>query len=265
MDTFYVYGAALWCDDCGARIIRRLIRANEHPDIDCRQCVFKGRIGRDAARKAFDNRNGGEWLQCPKCLTCAATFVDQDSDQFPSSQTNLNTHASDCVEHCAAHDKCLNAVDTGETLENGKPYRIGAWLENDLTCEGRDELQRDLITCKLEGRFDAVHALWAQWYSDVLELDVFLWRVTFISYAGSKIFSHDNVRSFEPDEDKAEARKQCIEVLRQRVHTGHTVTRIRRKPDGMEWEVGAPDDYALVPDSAGFLIMERVMIGGKRS
>lgn len=161
-ETVYIYQASLLCEDCGIRIIKRRIREGKHPALDCRNCGFKGTIGRRAARSAFDGRNAADWLKCPKCDEQAATFVDEDSDVFPQGALN-GGGASDSVEHCGEHENCVNAIHAG-TLPNGKPWLVGTWLGNELTSEGIARLREDIA----ERPQNPITALWAEWYATEL-------------------------------------------------------------------------------------------------
>jgi len=79
----YIYAAEIWCDDCGEDIRRRLIAEGNAPDdID--------------DERSYDS---GEF---PK-------YCDGEAE-------------SDCPEHCAAGDDCLNAYEFDDGVQNS-----GGW------------------------------------------------------------------------------------------------------------------------------------------
>jgi hypothetical protein len=79
-----------------------------------------------------------------------------DSDEFPKGPFGNGGGEADCVQHCDSGEDCLNAIELGDG------WKIGAWLENDLTAEGA----RHVAEAVAEG--GEVAELWAQWYADAL-------------------------------------------------------------------------------------------------
>ena len=113
----YIYQADLWCEDCGKAIKRECRKTGDRPE---------------------------NWRD-------ETTF---DSDQYPKGPYSDGGGESDCPEHCAAGDDCLNAI----ILSDGT--KIGAWLENDLTPYGVAYV-KDAIR---EG--GEVSELWREFYRD---------------------------------------------------------------------------------------------------
>lgn len=260
MSRAYVFQAALWCEDCGDRIIRRLIRERRHPEIRCNYCKFGGTVGRDAARKAFDNRSYSEWLECPKCGNNDAAWVDEDSDTFPQYVLDGGGE-SDSVEHCAAMERCLNAIDLPHEKDDCQktPLRIGAWLGSALTSDGAEMLQEEIVAARAKGEKHSVLELWASEYADQLELRVFSWRLTFASYCGMVEEIHSTERAETPDEDRHEAWIETLAYLRHALRTGHEIVGFDKKnPLRRTWEIQARVEGSLVADSEGVLILERV-------
>lgn len=87
----YIYQADLWCDSCGRAICERLDKEGKTPD------------------NPADERS-------------------YDSDDYPKYVGDPGE--SDCPDHCASLETCLEA----ETLPSGT--KIGALLGTDLTSEG---------------------------------------------------------------------------------------------------------------------------------
>jgi hypothetical protein len=105
----YIYQADVWCDDCGRDIRRRLT----------------------AASKAPDNPRD-EW--------------SYDSDDFPK---RADEGVSDCPQHCAADEHCINAM----TLPSGR--KIGVLLGG---------LTRDGVEYVKQAGAGEVVALWRTHY-----------------------------------------------------------------------------------------------------
>lgn len=84
------------------------------------------------------------------------TFYDDDSDKFPKGPYGNGGGEADTPQHCDCGADCLNAI------ELGFGWKIGAWLENDLTAEG----VRHVAEAVAYG--GDVAELWAQWYADCL-------------------------------------------------------------------------------------------------
>ena len=77
-----------------------------------------------------------------------------DSDEFPKGPYPDGGGESDSPQHCGAGSDCLNAIE----LSDG--CKIGAWLENELTCTGIKYVQEAIQ----EG--GEVAELWAEFYCD---------------------------------------------------------------------------------------------------
>lgn len=85
-----------------------------------------------------------------------------DSGEFPKD-CDVSCE-SDTVEHCAAGKDCINAIDLSG-------FKIGCWLENDLTTVGEDNVIEDVRRGR-EGASD-VTELWADYY-DYLDFRVMI-------------------------------------------------------------------------------------------
>lgn len=115
----YIYAADVWCDDCGKDI--------------CRIITAEGNAPADPDdQRSYDN---GEFPQ----------YVEDFGE-------------SDCPEHCAAGEDCINAYEFPDGC------KIGVWLENDLTTDG-EEYVKEAIR---EG--GEVAELWREWY-DWIDFD----------------------------------------------------------------------------------------------
>lgn len=82
-----------------------------------------------------------------------------DSDEFPK---DCDKAALDTVEHCAATASCINAIE----LDG---FKIGCWLENDLTAEGRVYVI-EAVRNGRDGADNQVTELWALYY-DYLDFE----------------------------------------------------------------------------------------------
>ena len=80
--------------------------------------------------------------------------VTYDSDEYPKGPYPDGGGESDSPQHCGAGSDCLNAIE----LSDGT--KIGAWLENPLTCTGITYVQEAIQ----EG--GEVAELWAEFYHD---------------------------------------------------------------------------------------------------
>lgn len=111
-----IYAADVWCADCAEKIKQRIRDEGFAPEDEDDQYSY-------------------------------------DSDEFPKD-CDVSCE-SDTVEHCAAGEDCINAID----LDG---FKIGCWLENDLTTEGGDYV----VEAVREGRKDGneVMELWAEYY-----------------------------------------------------------------------------------------------------
>jgi len=118
----YIYQADVWCDDCGEAIRARLTAEGKAP---------------------ADPDN--EW--------------SYDSDDFPKRAGN--DEESDCPQHCAAGEKCLNAI----TLPSGD--KVGL-LFGELTSDGIAYVQEaiEVATAATGGQGKEVIKLWQQYYRD---------------------------------------------------------------------------------------------------
>lgn len=76
-----------------------------------------------------------------------------DSDEYPKGPYPNGGGEADCPHHCGAGPDCLNAIDVP-----GCNYKIGAWLENELTSDGVAYV-REMIR---EG--GGMTELWAKYY-----------------------------------------------------------------------------------------------------
>ncbi len=122
-----IYAADMWCEDCAEEIKRRIRAEGNAPT---------------------DEDDQGSY----------------DSDEFPKD-CDVSCE-SDTVEHCAAGEDCINAIDFGD-------WKIGCWLENDLTDSGNDYVM-EAVREGREGAFDNdVTELWAEYY-DYLDFRVMM-------------------------------------------------------------------------------------------
>lgn len=125
----YMYRAALYCEDCGERIrrgLRSLGRAPADPDDE-------------------------------------HTY---DSDDYPKGPYADGGGESDTVEHCDAHDACINALRVrARDPYTGKrrTYRVGAWLENPLTEHGVEYVRHAIREPR-----GLMRRRWARWYAKEL-------------------------------------------------------------------------------------------------
>ena len=88
-------------------------------------------------------------LWCEDCASEIQRMIDMseeegsqlvhDSDDCPDGPYPDGGGEADCPQHCAAGEECDNALE----LSDGR--KVGAWLENPLTEEGRDYV-RDKLT-----------------------------------------------------------------------------------------------------------------------
>ena len=96
----YMYQAALYCEECGEGIRRRLDEEGATPENPEDETSY-------------------------------------DSDEYPKGPEEPS--ASDTPQHCDCGEDCLNAIEFTRydaTIGGPVPWKIGAWLENDLTEEG---------------------------------------------------------------------------------------------------------------------------------
>lgn len=91
-----IYSAECWCDSCRAAIEKRILAESTEAD-----------------RERFESGDEREW----------------DSDEFPKYMSD--EQESDCPQHCAAGEECLEF----EELPSGR--KIGALLSDCLTEEGQ--------------------------------------------------------------------------------------------------------------------------------
>ena len=108
-----IYEADVWCEDC-AEVIKQRIRDEGF-----------------APEDEDDQRS-------------------YDSDEFPKD-CDVSCE-SDCPEHCAGGENCINAHE----FANG--FKCGVWLENDLTTYGV-EYVKDAVR-----NGGCVSELWAEYY-----------------------------------------------------------------------------------------------------
>jgi hypothetical protein len=85
-----------------------------------------------------------------------------DSDEFPKD-CDVSCE-SDSPEHCAAGEDCINAIEFDD-------FKIGCWLENDLTTHGEDYVVEAVQEGRTGGCDNKVTELWAAFY-DYLDFRV---------------------------------------------------------------------------------------------
>jgi hypothetical protein len=122
--NIYVFQGARWCEDCGLAIRNRLLAAHKAP------------------RHPDDE----------------STYT---SAVYPAGPAPAP--ADHIVQHCAGQDACLQRVQVGR-WPDGRPWYIGAWLENPLTATGRRGLAAEI---RRQPQHPLIR-LWAEWYADVL-------------------------------------------------------------------------------------------------
>lgn len=89
-----------------------------------------------------------------------------DSDDFPKGPYPDGGGKADSPQHCDCGAECINA----EELPDGS--KVGAFLENDLTDEGRTYVEEACKEALDKGRNDAVSLnVWADFYQISLEPD----------------------------------------------------------------------------------------------
>ena len=88
------------------------------------------------------------------CEFDPADETSYDSDDFPKGPYPNGGGFANCPQHCGNGPECINA----EELFDGS--KIGVWLENELSIEGREYVKEAIQ----EG--GEVAKLWAKYYSD---------------------------------------------------------------------------------------------------
>ncbi len=165
----------------------------------------------------------------------------QDSDEYPQYFDETYTE-SDSPCHCGGHDTCLSA----ETLSDGR--KVGALVCSGLTDEGI-EYVRGVILESLNTRTgehsNPVAELWEGEYPEARPV----YRTRFVAFCGLSYV-------IEESEDLEDVRNVAAEVLRERYRTGHPITQLDSPGYLREWECNEPEGSALVPDTAGYLIID---------
>ena len=86
------------------------------------------------------------------------------SDDYPQYAPDGGGEA-DTPQHCGAGEGCINAIilrQKSSITGKRQTYRIGAWLENDLTAEGCEYVRQ-----AVRGPGGLCRRLWRKYYSDV--------------------------------------------------------------------------------------------------
>lgn len=79
-----------------------------------------------------------------------------DSDEFPKGPFPDGGGEADCPQHCGAGEDCINAIE----LSDG--WKVGCWLENELTTHGARYV-KEAVESDPESE---VCQLWAEWYAE---------------------------------------------------------------------------------------------------
>lgn len=142
----YMYQAALYCEDCGRKLIAELIRAGKIPS------GLNISVDADEVFIRLDERA-------------------YDSDEFPKCVGDHSDEASDSPEHCDSGEACVNALDLTRygaipELHGAETRRIGAWLENPLTSEGVQYTSEMVSATPRTPYQAALHAFWLEVYGD---------------------------------------------------------------------------------------------------
>lgn len=83
-----------------------------------------------------------------------------DSDEFPKGPYEDGGGEADSPHHCGSGAECCNAI----TLKDGS--KVGAFLENPLTCEGQQYVRDAIADFHQQGRGqEEVLRLWAEYYN----------------------------------------------------------------------------------------------------
>ena len=77
----------------------------------------------------------------------------EDSDEWPQGPFSESENESDSPQHCGCHAECLNAME----LADGS--KVGAFLENNLTADGR----MYVLDCLLNDPSEIV-TMWGEFY-----------------------------------------------------------------------------------------------------
>ncbi|MCP4897840.1 MAG: hypothetical protein GY906_12780 [bacterium] len=84
-----------------------------------------------------------------------------------------------------------------------------------------------------------------------------VYHVTFVAYCGMRTMD----QWFREDE-KTDARKLCSNIIGAKRRGNYTVSKVNRKSGSdlteTVWECSEPEDSAMVPDAAGYLILETI-------
>lgn len=141
----YMYQAALYCAECGEKLMRDLVSQGKLPGGIL--------VGIDGER-----------------LTIDLDETTYDSDDFPKYCHEEG--ASDSPSHCASDAECENALDLTKygdipELHGAETRKIGAWLENDLTSEGEAALIEMVSEENPTPYQAALHAFWREVYDSV--------------------------------------------------------------------------------------------------
>lgn len=158
MKSGFIYAADLWCEDCGLSICKRLLTEGNGPQTEC-GCGWKGKptvlVEEESTLVVIA-------VDCPECHnTIELHPSDYDSDDFPKGE--IVDGEADSPQHCGAGADCINAEVVG-TLPDGSPWKIGEWLENDLTSDGIKYLRESIMEEAGSEEPNPVTKLWAEWY-----------------------------------------------------------------------------------------------------
>ncbi len=139
-----IYAADIWCDDCADDIKDRICTElwEQRESAECPD---------GTAVNEFDSRDD---------LYDHLVFMDErhyDSDAFPKHAND--DEESDCPQHCAALDECINA----EVLSDGT--KVGYFFGNSLTSYGDDYVRDAVNEDRQSGDTGSVACeLWATCY-----------------------------------------------------------------------------------------------------
>lgn len=111
-------------------------------------------------------------LWCDDCGRAIAADLDAkeiedtgETDVYPQYAIDGGGE-SDSPQHCGAGEGCINAIvlrQKSPMTGRRQTYRIGAWLENDLTSDGVE-----YVRGAVKDKRGLCRRLWRQYYRDVL-------------------------------------------------------------------------------------------------
>ena len=154
---------------------------------------------------------------CGTCFTSSNDVATGCGDNFQEA-------IADCLEQIAQGSDDIDIAD------------LEARILEDLGFESFDKIKSPSASAEIQAQIENDRPLP-------------LWRVRFTGHCGMVLEDE----TFESWED---AREEAKKIMANRESTGHAIDQIRGDDsEGAEcsWEIGEPDDSAMVPDTAGIL------------